>query len=245
MLSMKTASLLATALLLSSTAMAAQIVPANPVQFEHLHLRLTVDSCSFDKSTVRVELRDHTLAVFHQPLACLVPGPPEVADIQLGAFPAGDYQAEVYVTGSDTPDERIAFHVSSIPYIAVFPALPFPVADYSGLWDTATEPGWGLSLHQGARHTLFGALFVFDAQRQPQWYTLQAGTWETTTRWKGQLIKSEGTPWTATNWIPATYTPVGTATLDFGMVSGQEDVAKFTYVLNGQTVVKAITRTRL
>lgn len=226
---------------------APQIVPADPVQFERVQLRLTVDSCSFNKQSVRVELRDRTLVLHHQPVPCFAPGPPEVVDIQLGAFPAGDYQAELYAEGADTPSQRLAFQISPIPYLTIFPPMPYPIADYSGLWGTANEAGWGLSLHQGARYMLFGALFVFDVQRQPQWYTLQAGSWQSATRWSGQVVQSSGPPWSAATYAPdaAQYTSVGSATLDFGMEPGQESLAKFTYSINGQTVSKTISRSRL
>ncbi|TDR46582.1 hypothetical protein DFR29_103116 [Tahibacter aquaticus] len=238
---------LAAGLLSFAATAAPQVVPADPVQFERVQLRLTVDSCSFNKQSVSVELRGRTLVLQHQPVLCFAPGPPEVVDIQLGAFPAGDYRAELYAQGADSPSASIAFQVSSIAYVAVYPPLPYPIADYSGLWGTANEAGWGLSLHQGAQHLLFGALFVFDAQRQPQWYTLQAGSWQNTTRWTGQVVQSSGPPWTAATYPPdaAQYTPVGTATLDFGMEPGQEGVAKFTYSINGQTVSKTISRSRL
>lgn len=226
---------------------APQIVPADPVQFERLHLRVTVDSCSFDEHSVRIEWRDRTLVLHHQPLLCFVPGPPEVVDIQLGALPAGDYAVELRAQGADEPSERLTFQVSPLATAAIFPPLPFPIADYSGLWGAAGEPGWGLSLHQGARHLLFGALFVFDADRLPHWYTLQGGSWETSTRWRGQIVESDGSPWNAANYDAGSvhYVVIGSATLDFGMAPGQEGVARLSYRVDGHTVTRSISRFRL
>ena len=233
---------------LSFAAFAApQIVPSEPVALERLHLRLTVDDCVFDKATVIVELRERTLRVHHRSRQCLIPGAPEVVDILLGALPAGDYEAELIDDVSGATGERLPFRVSPIARTLEFPPTPFPIADHSGLWGTPAEPGWGLSLHQGAYSTLFGALLVFDRVNQPQWYTLQAGGWVTATRWSGSLVRSEGSPWSSAVYTPdAThYLVVGSASLDFRMAPGQEDTATLNYTIDGQTVTKTIVRAPL
>lgn len=224
-----------------------QIVPAEPVALERLHLRLTVDDCVFDKDTVGVELRERTLRVHHRSRQCIVPGAPEVVDILLGALPAGDYAAELVDDASGAASERIAFRVSPIARTLQFPGTPFPVADYSGLWAASAEPGWGLSLHQGAYSTLFGALLVFNRVNQPQWYTLQAGRWITATRWTGSLVRSEGSPWSSAVYVPEAthYLVVGSASLDFRMAPGQEDKATLSYTIEGQNVTKTIVRAPL
>lgn len=233
---------------LSFTAFAApQIVPSEPIALERLHLRLTVDDCVFDKDTVAVELRERTLRVHHRARQCLIPGAPEVVDILLGALPAGDYQAELVEDTSGATSERIAFRVNEIARTLQFPAIPTPLADYAGLWGSPTEPGWGLSLHQGVFSRLFGALLVFDRVNQPQWYTLQAGRWITATRWSGSLVRSEGSPWSSAVYAPdAThYLVVGSASLDFRMAPGQEDKATLSYTIDGQAVTKTIVRAPL
>lgn len=224
-----------------------QVVPALPTQFEPLHLRITADSCTFDKSSVTVELRERTIVATYKPLLCIVPGPPQVVDIELGAYPAGDYQAELYVKGERTPSIRVPFHVSTVVTIPTDPPPVRPIANYGGLWGNTLEPGWGLTLEQGASHQVFGALYVFDGSRQPQWYTLQAGHWETETRWTGQVVKSEGPPWSNPTYPSpgAEYRSVGTATLDFLMTPEQEDLASLSYTIDGIKVEKTISRYRL
>lgn len=224
-----------------------QVVPALPTQFEPLHLRITVDSCTFDKSSVHVELRERTILATYKPRLCIVPGPPQVVDIELGAYPAGEYQAELYVKGERTPSVRVPFQVSTVVTIPTDPPPALPIANYGGLWGNTQEPGWGLTVEHGASHQLFGALYVFDGSRQPQWYTLQAGRWETETRWTGQVVKSEGPPWSSPAYPAdgAQYRSVGTATLDFLMTPGQEDRASFSYTIDGTTVEKTISRYRL
>ncbi|WP_257387163.1 hypothetical protein [Tahibacter caeni] len=224
-----------------------QVVPIRPSQFEPLHLRTTLDSCTFDASTVNVELRDHLIVASFRPRLCIVPGPPAVVDIELGAYPAGEYEVQLYLKGYREPLLRLPFDVAARTLDPGEEDRPFPVADYSGLWGNSLEPGWGLTLEQGATDQVFGALYVFDDTRQPQWYTLQAGQWQTSTRWSGQVVKSEGPPWAGPSYPAdgAQYSGVGTATIDFAMKPGQEDQARFTYTIGGRSVTKTVTRFRL
>ncbi|MBL8297035.1 MAG: hypothetical protein JNN30_01700 [Rhodanobacteraceae bacterium] len=224
-----------------------KVVPARPLQFEPLHLRITVDSCNFDKSSVSVEMREQRIVATYKPRLCIVPGPPQVVDIELGAYPAGDYQAELYIKGERSPLIRVPFQVVGVASTPPDPVFARPIANFSGLWGATQEPGWGLTVEQSASHKVFGTLYVFDAGRQPQWYTLQAGRWETETRWTGLVVKSEGPPWSDPSYPAegAQYRSVGTATLDFLMTPEQEDLASFSYTINGQTVEKTIARYRL
>lgn len=225
----------------------ADVVPKYPMQFERVHLRLTADSCQFADDTVSVEMNaEKTLIVRHHPRQCLVPGFPKVVDIQLGAFPAGTYEALFFNGDSREAAARVKFVVNSIASVTMVPGVNIPIADYSGLWGVADEPGWGLSVHQGSLGSLFGALFIYDAQREPQWYSLQSGSWTSTSQWEGQVIRSAGPPWMAATY-PADGTQhrdVGNVSLDFGMIPGQEGIARLTYSIDGQTVTKELTRVR-
>lgn len=224
----------------------ARIVPEAPLEFERVHLRLTVDDCTFDKTSVLVELQGRALRVHHQRLPCVAPGLPEVVDIQLGALPAGDYRAELVDDGNGAVLEGVAFRVEHVPRTLQYPAAPYALADYSGLWGAADEPGWGLALQQGAGGRLFGELLLFDRDRQPQWFTLQAGRWITATRWSGQLVRSTGSPWTSSfHGLDVHYAVVGAASIDFHMSPGVEDTAVLSYMIDGQIATVAITRSRL
>ena len=63
-----------------------RIEPPDPIEFERVSLRQTVDSCMFDETRVRVSFDGRTIVVVEPQNACLLPGPPEVVDVQLGAF---------------------------------------------------------------------------------------------------------------------------------------------------------------
>jgi hypothetical protein len=224
-----------------------RFAPPQPVEFERVSLRQTVDSCAFNPARVRVSVDGATLKVYEPRNQCLVVGPPEVVDIQLGAFPAGTYRVEVYIAQGQPPLERLDLEVSGIVEPAIYPPPPRPIANYTGLWWSPAESGWGLSLHQGALSSLFGALFVFGAGGAPEWYTLQSGHWDSSTRWSGAVIRSSGPPWVAFAFDAnnVAHATVGSASIDFTMLPGQEDRAALTVTIGGATVSKTITRTRL
>jgi|CXWL01.1.fsa_nt_gi hypothetical protein len=234
------------ALVASHLAMASTIVPSDPVQFERVSLRQTVDSCAFDPSVVSVSFESSSITVVEPPRLCLIPGPPAVVDIQLGAFPAGVYRVAIHHALTQPAIETLTFTVSGLVQGAVFPPPPGPLANYTDLWWTPAESGWGLSLNQGNTNILFGSLYIYGADQQPQWYTLGSGQWQSSTRWSGDVIKTRGPFWSDPVWNPAVVqnTVVGRATLDFSMTPGHVDRAAFTYSIDGTTVTKEIQRIR-
>lgn len=235
---------------LSFTAVAqnstARIVPEAPLQFERVHLRLSVDDCSFDKSSVVVELQGRVLRVHHQRLPCAVPGLAELVDIQLGALPAGDYSAQLVDDRSGAVLETVPFRVEALAHTLQIPPAPFALADYSGLWNAPAAPGWGLALQQGPSTALFGELLIFDRNSEPQWFTLQAGRWLSATRWSGHLVRSRGNYWAAPDYLPpaVSYTIAGAVGIDFHMSPGVEDSAVLSYMIDGEFATEVIVRSR-
>ena len=224
-----------------------RIVPPEPVEFERISLRQTVDSCAFDETRVGVAFDGRTIVVIEPQNQCLLPGPPEVVDVQLGAYPAGEYRVEVRRAQEQPAVERIDFTVSGVVTIAIFPPPPRPIANYTGLWFDGREPGWGLSLHQGRLYELFGALFVYGANGAPEWYTLQSGRWQTSTRWVGEVLRSSGPPWVSSTFDArlVSHADVGNVVLDFTMLPGGEDRARLSLTIGGVPVTKTIERIRL
>lgn len=249
----RVASLLAGALALATLpALAApsRFNPAVPAPFERIDLRLTVDSCSFDPDSVRVEQKGGTLHVLQQPRQCLLPGTPTVVDIQLGAFAPGSYPVELHASldTASAPLERLTLDVTPFVEAAVYPRPPRPLTNYSGWWWMPSEPGWGLTLMQatGATHGLFGAWHVYDASGAPLWYTLQAGSWTSSTRWSGKIVASTGSWLELPNYDPAAFhfDLVGEVAIEFGQAPGQEGKATLQYTLNGKSGSKVIQRVR-
>jgi len=226
-------------------AAASRIVPAEPTAFQLVNLRMTVDSCAFVPSTVRVRAEGNTLQITQQPNACLVAGTPVITDVQLGSLAAGSYRVEVYASSSTAspPVEKLAFEVRERPEIAIFPPPTRPLTDYTGMWWSPHESGWGLALHQGESNALFGAWFVYGSGGEPEWYTLQGGQWTSSTRWEGIVYRTTG-PSFAGGFDPrlVVVQAAGTATLDFAQVAGDEDRARFSYTVGAVSATKTVSR---
>lgn len=237
------------ALLLAGAAAAnaaSQIVPAQPLPFQTVNLRMVVDSCAFVPSTVRVTAAGDTLRVTQVQNQCFAPGTPITADVRLGAFPQGSYRVELFA-GSDTsaaPIERLSFTVQALVEPAVFPPPTRPLADYSGLWWTPSEAGWGISLTQNPTGGIFGTWYVYDASGRPEWYTFQGGGWTTFTTRTFTIYRNSGPFVSASSFDPrlVTITPVGSATFDFAIRPGLEGKAVFSYTLNGVSGAKTLER---
>ena len=255
--SLATALALAGAVLAQSVAEATSIkgpsvvVPASPLLFEVVNLRLTVDSCAFSPPDVDVITVANAIQVqVNETAACSPPGPPMDVDVRLGSYPAGTYSVELVsvsrtLSGFDHfVRERLQFTVQQRPDGPNRGARRFPLADYTGLWWNPQESGWGLSIHQSARDTLFGALFVYDAQNRAQWFTIQPGGWTTSRRWEGPLYRTTGPYFAGLIYDPSLVRlqAAGSAVLEFATAPAAATTARFTYTVDGVTTVKTITR---
>jgi hypothetical protein len=238
--------LAAAAWALAASAAAFSVVPAEPSSFDPVNLRMSVDACAFVPSTVHVSLSANTFHVTQQPNFCLVAGATEIADVRLGTLPPGEYRVELYggPQATGTPVQALSFEVRERPEIAIFPPPPRPITDYTGVWWSPQESGWGLSLHQSATGLMFGAWFVYGTGNLPEWYTLQGGQWTSSTHWNATLYRTTGPSFSASVFDPALVmaAPVGSAALEFKQVPGAEGLARFTYTVNGATVTKTIQR---
>jgi len=226
---------------------ASVLIPPQPTSFESVNLRMTVDSCAFNASTVRVAQSSNVIRVTQRLNNCFAAGTPLAVDVRLGALAAGDYRVEVFPADSatGTPTESLSFQVRDPVENAIFPPPPRPLADYSGIWFDPNESGWGLTLHQGATHAMFGLLFVYNTDGQPEWFSLQAGRWLGSTRWESTLFRTTGPYYLGMMMFDAgqvTYTQVGTASLDFTDVPGQNGRALLSYTVNGSGTSKSIRR---
>jgi len=225
--------------------LASTLVPAQPTSFETVILRRTTDACNFNPATVKVAMKANVITVDHEGDNCSPPGAPIVADIQLGALPAGDYRVDVwqYARLSTMPAETLTFQVRDPVQIAIFPPPARPLTDYTGLWYNPQESGWGLSLHQGATWVMFGLLFVYDGGNRPEWYSIQGGQWTSYTQWSGTVFRTTGPAFSSSfNASQVAYVEAGTASLDFTQTPGNEGKARFSYTVNGVSATKTIQR---
>lgn len=230
----------------------ATVVPAAPQAFDTVSLRIPVDSCSFDRYGVVVSKAASAIRVrLDENIACSPPGMTIPHDIRLGAYPPGSYDVELVAVDNtlNGPVQRVVqllqFTVAARTQVR-FPRYN-PLADYTGMWWTPQESGWGLSLHQSGVDTLFGTLFVYDAQNRAQWFTMQPGMWTTATRWEGPLYRTTGPHFATQPFNPAQVQvqAVGTAVLEFETQAGGGTTARLTYTVDGVATVKTISRMAL
>jgi|KBSSwiStaDraftv2_1062776.scaffolds.fasta_scaffold02139_7 hypothetical protein len=122
------------------------------------------------------------------------------------------------------------------------PAAATTSTNYSDLWVTQGEAGWGLNISQQA-DILFGTFFVYGAGNQPTWYsatfTYQATLANGVVLYSGNLYQTTGPsidmPF---NPLLVGYTQVGLASLEFG----DDAHAQLRYNVNNTAVIKQIIR---
>jgi lysyl endopeptidase len=109
--------------------------------------------------------------------------------------------------------------------------------NYTDIWWADGESGWGLTLnHQD--NTIFGALYTYDANRNPLWAVMPAGARQADGSYSGDVFTATGPPFNASPWRATTATRVGSMRLVFnGSLS-----ANLTYDINAVAVSKLVTR---
>lgn len=113
-----------------------------------------------------------------------------------------------------------------------------PSFNYSDLWWTSTESGWGISLLHHPSNVVFGAWFTYDDSGNPKWYVVPycplVGDY-----CFGTLYETTGSPFAqAFDPNAVTVAPVGTLSLDFSSFGN----GLMTYNVRGVTSTKRITR---
>jgi hypothetical protein len=116
--------------------------------------------------------------------------------------------------------------------------------DPTGMWYDPAQPGWGMSLTQQGE-TIFAALFVYDANHNPQWFVASnivdmggPGNFLNGEIHGGTLYRTNGPTFT----MPAdtttlSATPVGTIQISYTQPTNNLVIA---YTVNGVTVNKTI-----
>ena len=112
----------------------------------------------------------------------------------------------------------------------------------NALWFPANESGWGLNtIEQG--DTLFGTLFVYDAQQRAHWYSAsqlqRSATSGEVVTYTGALVESTG-PYFGTSFNAAAVTrrQVG----NMSLTTRDDGAATLVYTVDGVQVQKQVTR---
>ncbi|HUP29494.1 MAG TPA: hypothetical protein VM122_04925 [Usitatibacter sp.] len=110
--------------------------------------------------------------------------------------------------------------------------------DYTDIWYTQAEPGWGINIVQ-QRETIFASMYVYGADNTPRWY-YASGLTGSQTSFSGTLYRTMGT-YFAAPWNPAQLQgaiAVGSMTINFSSPTA----ATLSYSIDGVAVNKSIVR---
>lgn len=125
--------------------------------------------------------------------------------------------------------------------LAAAAQTPATGRDYSDLWFTSTESGWGMNvMHQD--RILFITLFVYGTDRRPTWYVGSNVAYTSTNAqgdetFTGDLYATTGSPFNAAAFDPATVTATRVGSITFvGRAGGSSSVS---YTVNDATVTNA------
>lgn len=125
----------------------------------------------------------------------------------------------------------------------LFP-LPAYATDYTDLWWTPSEAGWGMNIVQ-SDNFMFLTFFIYGPDNKPTWYTADLSL-DAQGAYSGGLYATTGTyyakPWNTGDAIP----PISVGSAQFKPSADNSYEATLTYVVNGVgTVVKQIERQSL
>jgi hypothetical protein len=122
------------------------------------------------------------------------------------------------------------------------PALPTAFSvDQSDIYYIAGESGWGIQLVQRGS-IIFATIFIYGPTGAPTWYVATMNSTDGVT-WTGDLLATTGDYFATVPFNPANVkaTKVGTMT----WVPTSATAGTLTYVVNGTTIVKQVTRQSL
>jgi len=137
---------------------------------------------------------------------------------------------------------RAACVVLAALSLVATPASPTAFSvDQSDIYYVAAESGWGIQLVQRGS-IIFATIFIYGPSGAPTWYVATMNSTDGVT-WTGDLLATTG-PYFATvpfNSANVTVAKVGTMT----WVPTSATAGTLTYVVNGTTIVKQVTRQSL
>ena len=191
-------------------ALSAQIIPGSPRYLEPVYIRIKprISHCVIGAKATMVGT---TISVEYVKIVELCGYDYDVA---LGRFPAGTYTVNV----QNEATVQFTVGASTLKLPATYPGNE-PSVDYSGMWWSPAESGWGLTIAQGATNKMFAGWFVYGPSGEPIWYTLEPGNWTSSavlTTYTGPIFKTTG-PYFGNVFNPASVVArqVGSGTLSF------------------------------
>lgn len=134
---------------------------------------------------------------------------------------------------------KVAGALASFLLMSIGSSSVYGQSNYSDLWWTPTESGWGLSLSHH-NDQMFGVLYIYDLDGSPTWFTIPGGTFSSDQKsFRGDIYRTTGPRPDQTFDISRVQsTKVGSASIVFGDANN----AILDYTLNDVVLRKAITR---
>jgi len=210
----------------------------SPAPQEMVVLRVNSGSTPYDESVDVSMSGNRITAIFKAADITNEPPPPPaggyVSRVQLGKFPAGDYQVDVMTRRANALNL-----VTSIPlHVGTSGSSVQPVADNTDLWWNPQESGWGLNIVQHGAGPIFATWFAYGADGSAQWYVIPGGQWTSPVRFTGSIYRTNG-PDIAAPFDPSkvTRTLVGGAAMTF-----TDGGLQAILTVDGQTTTKFLQR---
>ena len=157
---------------------------------------------------------------------------------------AGSASFDFAPPGATAGSATFTWTIGSVTHTRQIQRQPFGSAppdwgnDYTDIWWTPSESGWGLSLAQHGNN-VFGVWYTYAPSGHPLFVALSGVTFTAPDTFSGALYTTTGPAYTNATFDPSQVhaTQVGSATLHF---SG--DTGTFTSTVSGTTQVKTISR---
>ena len=98
-------------------------------------------------------------------------------------------------------------------------------------WGGGAQNGWGISVAQQYA-SLFNVWYTYDANGNPTWFVMPAGTWTDANTYEGRMYRTIGSPW-----LGQAYDPSKLQVFDVGSFKIRFiiDNASFDYAVDGHT----------
>ena len=201
------------------TGIALEFIPAQPTSADTIYLKIP-RSCSssnylgagYRTSATGGKIRVDILLGPPPPCPFPTPAAPALL-VEIGRLPPGAYALDLIEARLTSVDHRAA---KTAPAVRL---------NYSDHWWDANNSGTGIFIWQDARDQLLAAWFTYGTDGKAAWYTVQAGTWTSATRYEGKLVQTSRAPNTVQGGLvdvvgPTSLQFVGTASLDFSTDDG-------------------------
>jgi lysyl endopeptidase len=121
----------------------------------------------------------------------------------------------------------------------ILAAGPAPMEDYTDIWGTPGEAGWGVSIVQHANNKIVAIWFTYDNEGRAVWMAMTGGAWKSVSEFESPVYRTTGPSFAKSfDANQVNLQQIGTATLRFSA----DGTATFSTTVNGVAQVKTLAR---